>query len=129
MKHRANFTEVAEATKFNNRSTFTTMAPPKKAEPDQTTRHSRVRTREQVQLQEGKQQPPEIIVDEISSTDTTPVNPAPVVEETQQQALEGINVDMSEEEQEQQNQGTRTLKEVQLENPKGALRFNGTGTN
>jgi hypothetical protein len=38
-----------------------------------------------------------------------------------------MNVDMPTEEQEQQNQGTRIL--AQLDSPKGALRFNGMATN
>jgi hypothetical protein len=71
------------------------MAPPKQAESTQTARHSRVRTRAQVQSEEGKQQPPEIVnIDEIPSPDTTPINPTTVVEEIQQLAPEGINVDM-----------------------------------
>jgi hypothetical protein len=40
-----------------------------------------------------------------------------------------MNVDMSIEEQEKQNQGTRTLKEVKPEKPEGALRVNGMTKN
>jgi hypothetical protein len=82
------------------------MAPKKQAKPSQIARHTRVRTRAQVQSQESKHQPPEIInVNEIPSTDTTTMNPTPMVEETQQPTPEGTNVDMPAEEQEQQNQG------------------------
>jgi hypothetical protein len=46
-------------------------------------------------LEEGEHQPPKIInVDEIPSPDTTPVNPTPMVEETQQPATKGMNVYM-----------------------------------
>jgi hypothetical protein len=129
-KHRAQLTEVTETIELNKRSTFTTMAPPKKEETSQTARHSRVRTRAQVQSEEGEQQPPEIVnIDKIPSPDTTPMNPIPMVEETQQPTPEGMNVDMPAEEQEQQNQGTGTLKEAQPENPEAALRVNGTTTN
>jgi hypothetical protein len=94
-EHRAKFTEVTETIELSERSTFTTMAPPKQEEPSQTARHSRVRTRAQVQSQESEQQPPEVVnVDEIPSPDTTPMNPTPVVEETQQPTPEGMNVDM-----------------------------------
>jgi hypothetical protein len=94
-EHRENFTEVAEAMEPSEKSTFTTMAPPKQAEASQSARQPRVRTRSQVQLEEGEQQPSEIVnVDEIPSPDTTPVNPTPVVEETQQPTPEGTNVDM-----------------------------------
>jgi hypothetical protein len=57
------------------------------------------------------------------------VNPTPVVEETQQPAVEDMNVDMPAETQEQQNQDAETLKEVQPENTEAAPRVNGTTTN
>jgi hypothetical protein len=39
--------------------------------------------------------PPEVVnVDEIPSLDTTPLNPIPMVEETQHPTPEGMNVDM-----------------------------------
>jgi hypothetical protein len=46
-------------------------------------------------------------VDEIPSPDTTPVNPTPIVEETQQPTPEGMNIDRPTEVQEQQNQECR----------------------
>jgi hypothetical protein len=93
---------------------------------DPDCRHSRIRTRAQVQSQESEQQPPEVVnVDEIPSPDTTPVNPTPMVEETQQPTPEGMNVDMPAEAQEQQNQDAETLKEVQPENTEAAPRVNG----
>ena len=71
------------------------MVPPKQAEPGQTSKHSIVRTRAQVQLEESEQQLLEVVnVDEIPSPDTTPANPTPVVEETQHPALEGTMLDM-----------------------------------
>jgi hypothetical protein len=80
------------------------MAPPKKEETCHTIKHSRVRTKAPVQLEEGEQEPPEIVnIDEIPLLDTTPMNPILVVEETQQPTPEGMNVDMSTEEQEKQN--------------------------
>jgi hypothetical protein len=106
------------------------MAPPKQAESTQTARKPIVRTKAWVQLEGGEQQPPEIInVDEIPSPDTTPVNPTPMVEETQQPASEGMNIDISAEEQGQQNQDANILKEAQPENTKGAPRGNGMATN
>jgi hypothetical protein len=70
-----------------------------------------------------------INVDEIPSPDTTPVNPTPILEETQQPAPEGTNIDISEELQEPQNQDEKTLKEVQPDNAEAALRVNGTTPN
>jgi hypothetical protein len=106
------------------------MAPPKQEEASQSARQPRVRTRSWVQLEEGEQQPPEIVnVDEIPSPDTTPVNPTPVVEETQQPTPEGTNIDRPTEVQEQQNQDAETLKEAQPENTEAALKVNGMTTN
>jgi hypothetical protein len=80
------------------------MEPPKQAEASQSARQPWVRTRSRVQLEEGEQQPPEIInVDKIPSPDTTLMNPTPVVEETQQPTPKGMNVDTPTEAQEQQN--------------------------
>jgi hypothetical protein len=106
------------------------MAPPKQAEASQSARPTRVKTRSWVQLEESEQQPSEIVnVDEIPSPDTTPVNPTPIVEETQQPAPEGMNIDRPTEVQEQQNQDAETLKEVQPENTEAALKVNGTMMN
>jgi hypothetical protein len=55
MEHRAKLTEVTETIELNERLEFTTMAPPKQEEPNQTTQNSRVRTKEQIQSQESKQ--------------------------------------------------------------------------
>jgi hypothetical protein len=104
---------------------FSTMAPPKQVEPRQTSRKSRFRTKAQVQSQESEQQTPKVInVDEIPSLDTTPMNPTPVVEETQLTTPEGMNMNIPTEEQGQQNEGIGN--QVQLENPEEALRVNGT---
>jgi hypothetical protein len=60
------------------------MAPPNQAEESQSARPTKVKTRSWVQLEESEQQLPEIVnIDEIPSPNTTPVNPTPVVEETQ----------------------------------------------
>jgi hypothetical protein len=60
------------------------MVPPKQEEASQTARQPSVRTKARVQLEEGKQQPLEVVnVDKIPSPDTTTVNPTPMVEETQ----------------------------------------------
>jgi hypothetical protein len=78
------------------------MAPPKQAEAIQSARQPRVRTRSRVQLEERKQQPSEIInVNKIPYPDTTPVNPTLVVEENQQPASKGMNIDRPTELQEQ----------------------------
>jgi hypothetical protein len=58
-----------------------------------------------------------------------PVNPTPILEEIQQPVGEGMNVDMSTEAQEPQNQDAETLKEVQPENTEAAPRVNGTMLN
>jgi hypothetical protein len=57
------------------------------------------------------------------------VNPTSIVEETQQPAPEGTSRDIPAEVQEQPNQDTETLKEVQLENTEAAPKFNGTVSN
>jgi hypothetical protein len=57
-----------------------------------------------------------------------PVNPTPIVEETQQPTPEGMNIDIPTEVQEQLNQDTKTLKEVQPENTEAAPQVNGTDT-
>jgi hypothetical protein len=83
-KHKEKFTEVAEVTEINRRLNLTTMALPKQVELSQTSRKSIVRTRAQIQWQESKQQPLEVVnVDKIPSLDTTPINPTHIVEETQ----------------------------------------------
>jgi hypothetical protein len=52
----------------NKHLTFTAMAPPKQEEVSQTARKTRVQTRSRGQVEEGEQQPPEIVnVDEIPS--------------------------------------------------------------
>ena len=57
------------------------MEPPQQVEAGQSAKQPIVRTKSWVQLEEGEQQPLEIInVDEIPSPDTTPVNPTPVME-------------------------------------------------
>jgi hypothetical protein len=81
-------------------------------------------------VEEGEQQPLEIVnVDEIPSPDTTPVNPTPILEETQQPAPEGTNIDIPTEVQEPQNQNAETLKEVQPENTEAASKVNGMTPN
>jgi hypothetical protein len=83
-KHQAHLIEVIETIELRKHLKFTTMAPPKQEETSHIVRHSKVRTRAQVQSEEGKQQPPKIInIDEIPSPYTTPMNPIPMVEETQ----------------------------------------------
>jgi hypothetical protein len=106
------------------------MAPPKQAEASQTTRKTRVQTRSRGQAEEGEQQPSEIVnVDEIPSPDTTPVNPTPILEEIQQPTLEGTSQEIPVEVQEPQNQGTKTLKEMQPEHTEAAPKVNGTTPN
>ena len=100
------------------------MAPPKQAELTQTTRHSRFRTRAQVQSQESEQQPPEVVnVDEIPSLDTTPVNPTPILEETQQTTPTSMDMDMPEEGQGRHNKGIGS--QAQPRNPEEGPRDNG----
>jgi hypothetical protein len=106
------------------------MAPPKQEEASQTTRQPRVRTRSQVQLEEGEQNSLEIInIDEIPSPDTTPVNPTLVVEKSQQPTPEGTSIDTPTGEQGQQNHDTEAMNEVQPENIEATPRVNGTATN
>jgi hypothetical protein len=57
------------------------------------------------------------------------VNPTPVVEETQHSSSEGMNIDRPSEVQEEQNQNTETLKEVQPENTEASPKVNGTMMN
>jgi hypothetical protein len=57
------------------------------------------------------------------------VNPTPLLEETQQPALEGTKIDRLTEVQEQQNQNTKTLKEAQPKNSEAAPKVDGTVTN
>jgi hypothetical protein len=84
-EHRVSSQRSQRPFKLNKHLTFTTMAPPKQAEASQTARKPELEPGHEVQLEEGEQQPPEIVnVDEIPSPDTTPVNPTPIVEETQQ---------------------------------------------
>jgi hypothetical protein len=71
------------------------MAPPKQAEASQTARKTRVQTRLRGQVEEGEQQPPEIVnVDEIPSPEMIPIQPTPILEEIQQPTAEAMNVDM-----------------------------------
>jgi hypothetical protein len=57
------------------------------------------------------------------------VNPTPIVEETQQPAPKGTSIDILEEVQEQLNQDTETLKEVQPENTEASPKVNGMELN
>jgi hypothetical protein len=80
------------------------MAPPKKFEAIQTTIKTRVHTRSRVHVEEGEQQPLEIVnVKKLPSLDIAPVNPIPILEETQHPKTEGTNIDIPEEIQEPQN--------------------------
>jgi hypothetical protein len=73
-------------------------------------------------------QPPEFVnVDEISSPDTTPASPTPIVEESQQKTLVGMDLDVPEQGQGQQDENAGN--QVHLENPKEASRVNGIAPN
>jgi hypothetical protein len=68
-------------------------------------------------------------VDENPSPNTKPVNPTPILEETQQPTPKGTNIDIPAEVHKPQNQDVETLKEVQLENTEAPLKVNGTTPN
>jgi hypothetical protein len=64
-------------------------------------------------VEEGEQKPSEIVnVNEIPSPNTTPVNPTPILEETQHPTPEVTSIDIPVEVQESLNQDTETLKEA-----------------
>jgi hypothetical protein len=80
------------------------MSPLKQAEASQNARKTRVQTRSREHVEEGQQQPLEIVnIDEIPSPETTLVQSTPILEEIQQPAPEGMNIDISTKVQEPQN--------------------------
>jgi hypothetical protein len=90
---------------------------PSKKKRARPTRKTRVQTRSRGQVEEGEQQPSEIVnVDEIPSPETTPVNPTPIVEEIQQPTPEGMSIGHTDRSTGAETRTAETLKEVQPEN-------------
>jgi hypothetical protein len=115
---------------LNKCSTVTTMAPPKPAEPGQTTRPTRVQTRSRGPLEENEQQQLEIVdIDEIPSPEVIPVNPTPILEEIQQPQAGTMKEDTPAAAQEPQNEEAETQWEVQPESTQAAMEVNGMTQN
>jgi hypothetical protein len=106
------------------------MAPPKQKEASQSVRPTRVKTRSRVHMEEGEQQPLEIINvrrNPISRHNTS--EPNTYTGRNPTVGTKGTNIDISTEVQEQLNQDAETLKEVQPENTEAAPKVNGMTPN
>jgi hypothetical protein len=111
-------------------STVITMAPPKPAEPGQTTRPTMVQTRSRGPLEENEQKQPEIIdINEIPSLEEILVNPTLILEEIQQPQAGTMKEDTPAETREPQNEEAETQREVKLESTQAAVEVNGMTQN